>query len=376
METSEPQQVPLQVNDSGLEMTVPQPIPDMPQAPPTMPEVIPANATEGGREISDTILYVGNLNKSVTEEVLRELFSVGGEVQSIKILYDKNQHLLNYAFVEFDNTEALEIALQNLNGSLLEDVPIRVNWAYQSQQLKNTDTFNVFVGDLSPEVNDEGLGQAFSRFQSLIQAHVMWDMQTGRSRGYGFVSFGDQVELEIAIQTMNGEWIAGRSIRLNWATHKQHQPYPNYPHRNNYKNSMMLQQQMAMAAAPQQPQQTLPQQQPMMSPQNFEMVLRQAPAYNTTVYLGNLSHYTSQNDLIPLLQQFGFIVDFKFHPERGCAFVKFDSHERAAMAIMNLNGLTLNGRQIKSNWGKSDLRNGYKQAPVPMPQMYPGQRYN
>ena len=71
----------------------------------------------------------------------------------------------------------------------------------------------IFVGDLSPEVNDEGLRNAFSKFESLKQAHVMWDMQTSRSRGYGFVTFGNQSDAELALQTMNGEWLCGRAIR-------------------------------------------------------------------------------------------------------------------------------------------------------------------
>jgi nucleolysin TIA-1/TIAR len=47
----------------------------------------------------------------------------------------------------------------------------------------------VFVGDLSPEVNDEVLNKAFGAFGSLSEARVMWDMNSGKSRGYGFLSF-------------------------------------------------------------------------------------------------------------------------------------------------------------------------------------------
>ena len=76
---------------------------------------------------------------------------------------------------------------------------IRVNWAYQSNSNNKEDTsnhFHIFVGDLSNEVNDEVLLQAFSAFGSVSEARVMWDMKTGRSRGYGFVAFRERPDAE------------------------------------------------------------------------------------------------------------------------------------------------------------------------------------
>ena len=48
---------------------------------------------EGGREVSNKILYVGNLPKSVSEETIQELFSVGNPVKTIKILNDKTRQV-------------------------------------------------------------------------------------------------------------------------------------------------------------------------------------------------------------------------------------------------------------------------------------------
>lgn len=347
---------------------------------PQQPEVAPANAIEGGREVSNKILYVAGLPKSVTEDMLRELFNVTGQVQTIKILFDKNRPGYNYAFIEYDNTQSAEMAKHTLSGRSINNSEISINWAFQSQAAKSTDHYNLFVGDLSSEVNDELLGKSFSRFPSLVAAHVMWDMQTGRSRGYGFVSFSDHSDAENALQSMNGEWIGGRQIRLNWASHKQNQAqrhggFNNHHHHhhnnNNYLNNNNNNnggannnlQPNALGNLP------LPNGAPGQPPagnvnnnnniplglnpvQTFDYVLRQTPNWQTTVYLGNLAHFTSQNDLIPLLQTYGFIVDFKFHPEKGCAFVKYDTHERAAIAIVQLNGYNLNGRLLKSGWGK------------------------
>lgn len=95
-----------------------------------------------------------------------------------------------------------EQALNTLNGRKIFDTEIRVNWAYQNQGAgggvpgmpgqPREDTqnhFHVFVGDLSPEVNDEALGKAFGAFGTLSEARVMWDMNSGKSRGYGFLAF-------------------------------------------------------------------------------------------------------------------------------------------------------------------------------------------
>lgn len=347
-----------------------------PQQHPKTEAGTPASAVEGGRETSNKILYVGGLHKSVSEEMLKDLFASAGVIHSVKILNDKNKPGFNYAFIEFETTAAADMALHTLNGRILNNLEIKLNWAYQSLTINSSNlpdepAFNIFVGDLLPEVDDELLSKAFSRFSSLKQAHVMWDMQTLRSRGYGFVTFGIQADAELALQTMNGEWVNGRAIRCNWASHKQPGPtngpfrngrpnngrqYRQYPTNGHPLGQMPVPgpnghyQQQAPLQPPGPPQG--PSNIPVMLPQSYDIVLRQTPSWQTTVYLGNIAHFTQQTDLIPLLQNFGFIVDFKFHPERGCAFVKYDSHERAALAIVQLAGFTVNGRPLKCGWGK------------------------
>ncbi|KAL6453075.1 PUB1 Nuclear and cytoplasmic polyadenylated RNA-binding protein PUB1 [Candida maltosa Xu316] len=415
---------PQQVDSPDQEQQQQQQQPEQSSSPDEKP-VTPASATEGGREISNKILYVGNLPKSASEEMVKDLFSVGGNpIKTIKVLNDKNKSGFNYAFIEYDSSDTADMALNTLNGRIIDNAEIKINWAYQSATIANNlnaeePLYNIFVGDLSPEVNDEGLRNAFSKFGSLKQAHVMWDMQTSRSRGYGFVTFGEQSDAELALQTMNGEWLGGRAIRCNWASHKQQQQQQQQQQYNNqqgngfrnYRNNnrqfrhnqfvnqqgpiplssqgqpQQQQQQQQQPSQQQQQQNGLPPQMlqglgngnvggpingqgnnngnssnsnsntngsglPVMSPQSYDIVLRQTPSWQTTVYLGNIAHFTQQQELIPLLQNFGFIVDFKFHPERGCAFVKYDTHERAALAIIQLAGFNLNGRPLKCGWGK------------------------
>lgn len=76
----------------------------------------------------------------------------------------------------------------------------------------------VFVGDLAPEITDEVLFKAFEMFGSLATARVKWDPDTGKSRGFGFLSFRDKTDAEQAIASMNGEWLGSKVVRVNWAS--------------------------------------------------------------------------------------------------------------------------------------------------------------
>lgn len=248
---------------------------------------------------------------------------------------------LNYGFVEYDDPGAAERAMTTLNGRRVHQSEIMVNWAYQSNTNTKEDTsnhFHIFVGDLSNEVNDEVLLQAFSAFGSVSEARVMWDMKTGRSRGYGFVAFRDRAEAEKALSSMDGEWLGSRAIRCNWA---------------NQKGQPSISQQQAMAAMGVPPPTPFGHHHfPTHGVQSYDMVVQQTPTWQTTCYVGNLTPYTTQNDLIPLFQNFGYVAETRIQSDRGFAFVKMDTHENAAMAICQLSGYNVNGRPLKCSWGK------------------------
>ncbi|RDA87504.1 hypothetical protein CP532_1622 [Ophiocordyceps camponoti-leonardi (nom. inval.)] len=283
-------------------------------------------------------LYVGGLDQRVTEDVLRQIFETTGHVQNAKGY--------NYGFVEYDDPGAAERAMQTLNGRRVHQSEIRVNWAYQSNTSSKEDTsshFHIFVGDLSNEVNDEILHQAFSAFGSVSEARVMWDMKTGRTRGYGFVAFRDRSDAEKALSSMDGEWLGSRAIRCNWA---------------NQKGQPSMAQQQAMQAMGLTP--TTPyghHQFPAHGVASYEVVLNQTPNWQTTCYVGNLTPYTTPNDVVPLFQNFGFVVESRFQADRGFAFIKMDTHENAAMAICQMNGYNVNGRPLKCSWGKDKTPN-------------------
>uniref|UniRef100_A0A8C2SPS1 RRM domain-containing protein n=1 Tax=Coturnix japonica TaxID=93934 RepID=A0A8C2SPS1_COTJA len=72
------------------------------------------------------------------------------------------------------------------------------------------DDFRIFCGDLGNEVNDDILARAFGRYPSFLKAKVIRDKRTGKTKGYGFVSFKDPNDYVRAMREMNGElWVNG-----------------------------------------------------------------------------------------------------------------------------------------------------------------------
>ncbi|MBI5509909.1 MAG: RNA-binding protein [Deltaproteobacteria bacterium] len=75
----------------------------------------------------------------------------------------------------------------------------------------------LFVGGLSFDTTDDGLREGFARFGEITEAKVITDRDTGRSRGFGFVTFTDENAAQTAISEMNGTEFDGRTIRVNEA---------------------------------------------------------------------------------------------------------------------------------------------------------------
>jgi len=76
---------------------------------------------------------------------------------------------------------------------------------------------NIYVGNLSYEVTDEDLQEAFAAFGEISSARVIRDRYSGRSRGFGFVEMPTQAEAQAAIQGLNGKDLKGRALNVNEA---------------------------------------------------------------------------------------------------------------------------------------------------------------
>ncbi|KAL7394491.1 hypothetical protein ABVT39_026942 [Epinephelus coioides] len=88
------------------------------------------------------------------------------------------------------------------------------SWEDASLLEWDPDDFRIFCGDLGNEVNDDILARAFSRYPSFLKAKVVRDKRTGKTKGYGFVSFKDPNDYVRAMREMNGKYVGSRPIKL------------------------------------------------------------------------------------------------------------------------------------------------------------------
>lgn len=80
---------------------------------------------------------------------------------------------------------------------------------------------NIYVGNLSYEVTDTDLRNAFSAFGGVTSAKVISDNFTGKSKGFGFVEMASNTEAQTAIAELNGKDLKGRAITVNEARPKR-----------------------------------------------------------------------------------------------------------------------------------------------------------
>ena len=79
----------------------------------------------------------------------------------------------------------------------------------------------LYVGNLSFNTNEDGLRGAFSQFGEVTDAQIVLDRDTGRSRGFGFVTMGSDDATKTAIEQMNGYSLDGRNIRVSEAEERR-----------------------------------------------------------------------------------------------------------------------------------------------------------
>ena len=82
----------------------------------------------------------------------------------------------------------------------------------------------LYVGNLSYNIRDEDLQQAFAQYGNVSSAKVMMDRDTGRSKGFGFVEMSSDAEAQSAINGMNGQALDGRAIVVNEARPREERP--------------------------------------------------------------------------------------------------------------------------------------------------------
>lgn len=195
----------------------------------------------------DLKLFVGNLPFNVDSAQLAGLFESAGNVEMVEVIYDKTTgRSRGFGFVTMSTAEEVEAAAQQFNGYELEGRPLRVNSGpppprreessfrsprsgagYGNSGYGNASfgsSNRVHVGNLAWGVDDLALENLFNEQGKVVEARVVYDRESGRSRGFGFVTYNSAEEVNNAIESLNGVDLNGRALRVSAAEAREARP--------------------------------------------------------------------------------------------------------------------------------------------------------
>ena len=95
---------------------------------------------------------------------------------------------------------------------------------------------NIFVSNLSFNVQDEDLREFFTSYGEVTSAKIINDRETGRSRGFGFVEMSDDEASKKSIAELDGASVDGRTIKVSEAKPKENRPAKNFGGGGGYNN--------------------------------------------------------------------------------------------------------------------------------------------
>ncbi|KAI3723474.1 hypothetical protein L2E82_35077 [Cichorium intybus] len=172
-----------------------------------------------------TKLYFGNLPYLCDSAQLAGIIQDYASPELVEVLYDRDTgKSRGFAFVTMSSIEDCKAVIENLDGREYGGRTLRVNFSDKpkpKEPLYPETEFKLFVGNLSWSVTSESLTEKFSEHGNVVGARVLYDGETGRSRGYGFVSYSTKSEMEAALVALNGVELEGRSVRVSLAQGKK-----------------------------------------------------------------------------------------------------------------------------------------------------------
>ncbi|KAM6045433.1 tRNA selenocysteine 1-associated protein 1 isoform 3-T3 [Chlamydotis macqueenii] len=174
-------------------------------------------------------LWMGDLEPYMDENFVSRAFATMGElVLSVKIIRNRLTGIpAGYCFVEFADLATAEKCLHKINGKPLPGATpakrFKLNYATYGKQPDNSPEYSLFVGDLTPDVDDGMLYEFFVKvYPSCRGGKVVLD-QAGVSKGYGFVKFTDELEQKRALTECQGAvGLGSKPVRLSVAIPKAH----------------------------------------------------------------------------------------------------------------------------------------------------------
>jgi polyadenylate-binding protein len=298
----------------------------------------PTSAAPSNAHHNSASLYVGELDTSVTEAMLFELFSSVGQVASIRVCRDAvTRRSLGYAYVNYNNSDDGEKALEELNYTLIKGKPCRIMWSQRDPALRKTGQGNVFIKNLDTAIDNKALHDTFAAFGNILSCKVAQD-EMGNSKGYGFVHYETADAANAAIKHVNGMLLNEKKVYVG-----HHIP----------KKERMS---------------------------KFE----EMKANFTNIYVKNVENEVTEDQFRDLFENFGPItsaslaMDQETGKHRGFGFVNYANHQDASRAVDELNESDFHGQKLyvgraqKKHEREEELRKQYEAARLEKQNKYQG----
>lgn len=167
-------------------------------------------------------IIIYNLALTVDEEKLINIFSISGEIKSLKIEKSDRQNGTNKAVIVFNDIKAVEEAKKVLNEAIVDGLPIQLEIPDFDKQLKKQNQLNtVFVGCLSEVVSEEDLRREFEKIGEIHSIKIFRQKIKGKSPDYAYVNYINPKSVDAAVKILNGIEINGRFITVQYSRKKK-----------------------------------------------------------------------------------------------------------------------------------------------------------
>ncbi|MBA0648091.1 hypothetical protein Goklo_015877 [Gossypium klotzschianum] len=174
-------------------------------------------------------IFIKNLDKSIDHKALHDTFSSFGNILSCKISTDGLGQSKSYGFVQFDNEESAQNAIDKLNGMLINNKQVYVGHflcKHERETAPNKVKFStVYVKNLSDATTDEELKTILGEHGEITSVVVMRNAD-GKSKCFGFVNFENADDAAKAVEALNGkkfedkEWYVGKAQKKSEREHE------------------------------------------------------------------------------------------------------------------------------------------------------------
>ena len=153
-----------------------------------------------------------SISLQVTEDILFEIFSIPGPVQSIRICRDKTtQESLGSGYVNYDRHEDAERALHNLNYEMLNGRKMVIQWKERDPSRRKAGRGNIHIKNLDLSIEERELHDTLSDLGEILSCKIARD-DNGVSKGYAYVHFQDQKAAKEAIKILNGRILGNKEV--------------------------------------------------------------------------------------------------------------------------------------------------------------------